>query len=274
MKKRMSWYWALPAVAGLAFVMMAVLLSSSSPGNPGVPAVHAQETPTPTATFTPTATATVNPDCELEVDKEVNSTTIAEGGQATYTITVSNEGSGNGECSDLTVTDPSPNHTDCVSASVTDSAGLTFNQDAIDDSCDDDDTEWHTSGNLETDDQVVLKMVVKLTSAADEGDRITNEACATSSSDVGGDCDSVRFTVGAPVTATPTTAPTLTPAPTIPPVPTVIAPPPTARPLATIAPPVTGTGSGGGSSPLALALGLTGACLLLVSGGMLVKRAR
>jgi uncharacterized repeat protein (TIGR01451 family) len=268
----MSWYWALPAVAGLAFVMIAVLPSSSSAGNPGVPAVEAQDRSTPT--FTPTATATVNPNCQLEVNKEVNSTTIPEDGQATYTITVKNEAD-TGHCDDLDVTDVIPGHTDCVSASVTDTNDLDFDSTDITHTCTHDDTvEWIGSGDLSHGDQVVLKMVVELTSAADKGDHISNTACATSDSDVGGDCDSVRFTVGAPVTATPTTAPTLTPAPTIPPVPTVIAPAPTARPLATIAPPVTGTGSGGGSSPLALALGLTGACLLLVSGGMLVKRAR
>ena len=85
------------------------------------------ETPTPNATITPTpvATPTVNPNCELVVSKSDDPDTVAEGGQITYTITVENDGSA-GQCSDLEVTDTIPDYTDCVSASVTDDAGLDF----------------------------------------------------------------------------------------------------------------------------------------------------
>jgi hypothetical protein len=115
---------------------------------------------------------------------------------------------------------------------------------------------------------------LSLTSGANEDDKITNEACVTSSSDVNGDCDSAKITVGAPATSTP--QPTATTQPIVA-IPTVqVQPPaiPTARPLATIAPPITGTGPDGGSGPLALGLALVGASLLLVSGAALVKRTR
>jgi len=273
MKKRMSWYWALPAVAGLALVMVAALLSSSSPGNPSVPGVRAADDE-PTATFTPTVTATPNANCELNAVKDAAASTVPEGGQITYTIKVENNGSGSGSCTDLTVTDVIPADTDCVSATATDDAGLDIDIDGCDTSGT---VTWDTNDNLDTDDQVTLQMVVKLTSGANEDDKINNEACATSSSDVGGDCDSARVTVTG-ATATPTTAPIATAQPTVS-VPTVIAPPPpapTARALPTLSPPITGSGStsGGGSGPLALGLGLVGACLLLVSGAALVKRAR
>jgi uncharacterized repeat protein (TIGR01451 family) len=274
MKKRMSWYWALPAVAGLALVMVAALLSSSSPGNPSVPGVRAADDE-PTATFTPTVTATPNANCELNAVKDAAASTVPEGGQITYTIKVENNGSGSGSCTDLTVTDVIPADTDCVSATATDDAGLDIDIDGCDTSGT---VTWDTNDNLDTDDQVTLQMVVKLTSGANEDDKINNEACATSSSDVGGDCDSARVTVTG-ATATPTTAPSATPFPTVPPVPTVptvIVPVPTARALPTLSPPITGSGStsGGGSGPLALGLGLVGACLLLVSGAALVKRPR
>ncbi len=274
--KRMSRYWALPGAVGFALIVAAALLSSSSLSSPGIPGAQAQE-PTPTNTAVPpTVTATPNPDCDIQVSKEVNATTIGEGGQATYTITVKNDAD-DGDCVDLEVTDIVPDHTNCVTASVTDTNDLDFDASDIQDTCDDNDTvEWLGDGDLAHGDQVVLKMVVELTSAADEGDHISNTACAVSDSDVGGDCDSVRFTVGTPATATP--QPTATRQPTVQPPPTVIVPPPvapTARVVATISPPVTGTGSsGGGSGPLALGLGLLGGVMLLVSGAALVKRAR
>jgi len=265
MKKRMSWYWALPGAVALALVMVAVTSWASGP-------VARAQTATPTVTSTPLPTATVNPECQLSVSKEVDKSTVGEGGQATYTITVTNEAT-SGHCHDLDVTDVIPNDTNCVSASVTDDNNLTFDDSDITHTCDHDDTvEWIGTGDFGHGDEVVLKMVLELTSGANEDDKITNEACATSSSDVGGDCDSARITVGAPATATPLA--TATRAATA--IPTVIAPPPipTARPLATIAPPITGTGPGGGTGPLALGLGLVGVCLLLVSGAAMVKRTR
>ena len=272
--KGRSWYWVLPAAAGFALITAAVLLSSSTPSSPSIPVANAQE---PTATLTPvppTATATVNPNCDLEVDKTDSPDPVAAGGEITYTITITNEGSGGGDCADLDVVDGIPADTDCVDAAVASSSDIDeadFDIDGCDSSGD---VTWSTSTNLDTDDSVVLTMVVETDSGLDEGDRIENEACATSTSDVGGDCDQQRTTIGEEATATPQPTATVRP---VTPAPTVIVPPPpapTARPLATIAPPVTGTGSDSGPNTLAIGLGALGACLLLASGVALVKRTR
>jgi len=78
---------------------------------------------------------------------------------------------------------------------------------------------------------------------------------------------------GDAATATPTR--TVTPQPTVQVIPTVQAPPPAVPTVrATIAPPITGTGSDDSSRPLAAMLGLVGAALLLGSGAVLVKRTR
>ena len=114
MKKRMS-LLGLPLAAGLALVLVAI--TSWGLG----PTAHAQATDTPTATNTPlpTATATPNPSCILDVSKNDNTSEVAEGGQITYTIKVSNDAS-SGSCNNLDVTDTIPDDTDCVTATVTD----------------------------------------------------------------------------------------------------------------------------------------------------------
>jgi|GEM_PF-6770985 len=297
-----SWLWAVAAVAGLALVVGAFV--ASSPGS----AVYATDDQTATAqasatsvaeteTAAPTATATATPNvgatatsvsqtatavaatatstvCDLHVTKESDESTVPVGGQITYTIRVRNEAT-SGSCSNLDVTDNVPDRVDCTSASVTDDGGLNFDDTAITNSCDDDNTvRWTTSDNLDSDQEVTLEMVVTLNSAAEDGDTITNEACADSDNG-SSNCDSVDVDVTG-ATATPTSGPTATPFPTV-----VV---PTARPVvppaAVVAPsltgPLTGTGpsSGGGSSPLPLALGLLGGVLLLASGAVLVKRAR
>ena len=273
MKKWMSRYWVLPAIAGLALIMVAALLSSSSPGSPGVPGVHAQQTPptsTPTATRTPTPTATVNPACQLKINKTVDDSTVPLNGIATFTIEVSNDG--NGDCADPQISDVIPDNTDCEDATVASSSDIT---DINIDGCDSSGTvTWDSDDDLNDSDTIVLTLELSFESDVDVDDDITNEACATSSSDVGGDCDSARVTAVEEATSTP--PPTATRAATVQPIPTVIAPPPipTARPLATIAPPITGTGPDGGSGPLVLGLGLVGVCLLLVSGAAMVKRTR
>ncbi|HUS83110.1 MAG TPA: hypothetical protein VM013_07670, partial [Dehalococcoidia bacterium] len=208
------------------------------------------------------------PECDLSVSKSDSPTTVGEGGEITYTITVTNEGEESGDCTDLTVVDAIPSDTDCVSA--TDDGSLDFDIDGCDSSGD---VVWDTNDNLDDGEDVVLTMVVELTSGADEDETISNTACATSSDDEVGDCDTERTNVGEPATATP--QPTATAQPTIS-IPTIAPPPPIIAPLPTLSPPVTGTGTDGGSSsgPLAIGLGLAGLCLMLVSGATLVKRTR
>jgi uncharacterized repeat protein (TIGR01451 family) len=289
-KGHRSWWWALPAAAGVALVMTAILLWSPGPGAYATPeetataevnataTAQANATATaaaaPTATRTPAPTATTNPNCELNVNKSDSPTTVGEGGQITYTIKIKNEGTGSGDCADLTVTDAIPTDTDCVSA--TDDGSLDFDIEGCDASGD---VVWDTNDNLDTDDEVVLTMVVELTSGAQEDDTINNEACAVSSNDVGGDCDAETTRVGAAATATPTTAPTATARPTVQPpvVPPPIAPPPVAPPPASLIAPMTGSGADGDSGTsqtLALALCIAGAGLLLVSGVTFAKRTR
>jgi uncharacterized repeat protein (TIGR01451 family) len=280
-KGHRSWWWALPAAAGVALVMTSVMLWPSASSNPGVPVVQAQAntpTPTATATRTPTPEPTTNPQCDLSVSKSDSPTTVGEGGQITYTITISNEGDENGDCTDLTVTDTIPADTDCVSA--TDDGSLDFEIDGCDASGD---VVWATDDNLDDGVDVVLTMVVELTSGAQEDDTINNKACAVSSDDVVGDCDTETTKVGAPVTATPTPAPTATTRPPTtvqPPVafPTLSPPPPLPLIAPAVVPPATGTGtaSGGTSATqtLALVLGLAGVSLLLVTGVTFARRAR
>jgi uncharacterized repeat protein (TIGR01451 family) len=259
MKKRTSWYWALPGAVALALVLVAVTSWASGP-------VARAQTATPTTA--PTATATVNPACQLKVNKTADASTVPENGTATFTIEITNDG--NGDCVDPTISDVIPDHTDCDTADVASTSDIT---DIDISGCKASGTvKWKSNDNFGKNDTVVLTLALTLESAAHEGNHISNEACVTSTSDVNGDCDSARITVGAPGTATP--QPTATRAATA--TPGVIVPPPipTARPLATIAPPITGTGPDGGSGPLVLGLGLVGVCLLLVSGAAMVKRTR
>jgi uncharacterized repeat protein (TIGR01451 family) len=281
MKKWMSEYWALPAVAGAVLVMVAVMMSSSGS------AVYATADETSTAianatataaanqtatavASTPTATLTPNPACQLKIDKTADESTVPEGGNANFTIKITNDG--NGDCVDPTITDVIPDNTDCEDASVDSTSDVT---DIDISGCKSSGTvTWDSNDNFGENDTVVLDLVLSLTSGANEDDKITNEACVTSDSDVVGDCDSAKITVGAPGTATP--QPTATTQPPVA-VPTVIVPVPlvpAARPLATIAPPVTGSGPDSNSHALAYGLGLIGVCLLLVSGAVVVKRTR
>jgi uncharacterized repeat protein (TIGR01451 family) len=236
--------------------------------------VEAAATPTPTPTALATPTATVNPSCQISVDKRADDPTIGEGGLATYTITVENRG--NGDCTDLTVSDIIPDGTNCEDATVDSDSDI--HEDDFDISgCRGSGTvTWETDEDLDDSDTVVLTLVLEL-DGADEDDSITNEACGTSTSDVNGDCDSARITVGEEATATPMTSPTATPQPAVQPIPTVQAPP--VIPQAAVAPaislPATGTGSGdGGSWPLVIGLGLAGLSLLTVSGTVVVQRRR
>jgi uncharacterized repeat protein (TIGR01451 family) len=196
---RISRKLAVSAASLVALVIVSAVMANGiprfSPGDSRQAAAQ-QLTPTPTPTLTPTATATANGDCDLWVNKSESSSLVSEGGQITYTITVSNDGSGSGYCTDLVVTDTIPDDTDCTDATVDSSSDISeANFDIY--GCDTSgDVMWDTTANLYAGDQVVLKMVVVLTSGATEGDTISNEACATSTSDVAGDCDDTQAIVG------------------------------------------------------------------------------
>ena len=286
------WWWVMGA-AGLAFIMMVILLLPSGPAVHATPeetltatwAPTTTPTVTPTPTRTPTATPTVNPGCELKVTKADSPDPVAPDEQITYTITVKNDPDTSGSCDGFTVTDAIPDDTDCVSIDVTDEpSGVDVDYD--EDDCDTSGTiTWDSNDDLDDGEQVVLKMVVELTSGADDGESITNEACATSNDDKQGDCDTEKTKVdedaatATPKTATPgptatAGAPTATPRPAA----LVVAPAPPA-PSAVQAPslvaPLTGTGTAaGGSQPLALALALAGGCLLLLGGVAMLRRPR
>jgi uncharacterized repeat protein (TIGR01451 family) len=285
------WWWGAGGTVGLAFVVAAAMLAWSS--GPGAPVVSAQtETPTPTATSTPTetptatATATPNEGCILDINKSDSPKTVPEGGQITYTIRVENEGTQ--DCEDIDVTDRIPNDTDCVSASV-ESAPSGFDIEDVDiDGCDaSGDVRWDfgtgSDEELDPGDDVVLEMVVELTSGADEGDDIENEACVDATGEIEV-CDDETTSVGAPATPTATGTPVATAT-------TFVLPPPTPRPpialppapeagIAPVVAPATGGGSasrgGGMAHTLALALGLTGGAVLLAGGaaGLWVRRVR
>ena len=160
----------------------------------GQRAAAQQNTATPTPAATPTPTVTPGGYCELWVDKWESPDPVSEGGQIAYSIEVDNDG--DGACSDLTVVDTIPDGTDCVSASVDIDSDIPPNSFNIE-GCDTSGTvEWTTTADLDRWDYVTFEMVVQLTLDAEDGDHITNEACATSTSDTGGDCDAAQTTVG------------------------------------------------------------------------------
>ncbi len=288
-KGHRSWWWALPAAAGVALVMVSVMLWPSPSSNPGVPVVQAQvatdtpvptNTPAPTNTTAPTATSTPNAGCIPTIRKSDDPTSVGEGGKITYTITIENEGTA--DCANVDVTDTIPDGTDCTSVSVT-SAPSGVNIEVDEDDCDGSGVitwDMDTADELEADEKAVLQMVVELEDDVDAGDTITNEdACVTATGEANpAACDEETTRVVKAATATPTTAPTATTRPTVQPpvVPPPIAPPPVAPPPASLIAPMTGSGAeadgSGTAQTLALTLGLMGAGLLLVSGVAFAKR--
>ncbi len=151
MKKRMSW-WALPAIAGSAFIVAAVMLLVVTDGG-----------------RTPTASAQEG--CVLTLTKTANpSDTVAPGGTITYTLTLSSTGSTE-DCDDATVTDTLGGNTTFVSASggnvtATHSGGTV------------------TWANLDmTGGTWTLTLHVDVSDTADNGYVITNSASATAGED-------------------------------------------------------------------------------------------
>ena len=221
------------------------------------------------------ATPVVVNDCDLTIDKSDDPTKVGLEGEITYTITVENVGTI--DCTEtITVSDDNPTHTDCVESSVDSSSDIDESDFTVKD-C----NYWKTTETLDKGDQIVLTMVVELTSAADDGDTIENEACVNMSG-FAEKCAQETTKVDEDVTTatkTPTPGPTATVGPTatarpvVPPVapPPVVAPP---APTGLIAP-LTGSGTGSGSGgSLPLALGLAGGCLLLLGGVAMLRRPR
>ncbi len=277
MRKRTFLYCLLPAVAGLALIVVAVLLSSASPGGRVVASAQARETN----------------GCQLQVDKEgqrgvdipFQSETRGSAGQVgedneiEFTIAVTSVGQVTCGSGSNEVVDQLPEGLTCEDAGVVSDPAHSFigvegcgKQPGA------------TEGNggeqvsfilaeLAPGEEVVLALVAR--DNTDE-DCVTNKACAEEGFDsplVNGTCDQTTVCRRHPRTPT-TPTPTVTNTP-IPPTstPFVPPPPPTAKPLATIVAPPTGSGANGGSSPwLALGLGLGGVCLLVVSGAALARK--
>jgi len=224
------------------------------------------------------ATSVEVDDCDLTIDKSDDPNRVAPEGRITYTITVENVGTA--DCTEtIIVTDDNPTHTDCVESSVDSSSDIDESDFDIDD-CD----QWKTTETLDSGDEIVLTMVVDLTSSADDGDKIENEACVEMSG-FADKCAQETSTVDEDVaTSTPTktatpsatvAAPIATPRPVVPPVVAPAPPAPSAGQAPSLVAPITGTGTAaGGSQPLALALGLAGGCLLLLGGVAMLRRPR
>jgi fimbrial isopeptide formation D2 family protein/uncharacterized repeat protein (TIGR01451 family) len=223
-------------------------------------------------------------DCDLDIDKVADVDDVEPGDEITYTITVTNNADENGAgCTDISVEDDlEDTDLECVEASVNHHDGLTFDQDNIDDSCDDNDVIWAAEDGdvLPGGDYVELELTVATDEDLDNGDRVTNRACVFGR--IAGDftvapplmeiCSTERTDIVEP-TATPTTAPTATrtPAPVF-----TVAPPPTSGPQATVVPPVTGDGPDGSGTNW-FAVGMAVGVLALVIGSSVVlarKRIR
>ena len=147
MKKWMSKYWAVPGVAGLALAVSAVFLAFLAT----TPVARAQ-TATPTVTNTPSSHGNAEPRLRSSRDQGGQPRSGVGGGPRSPTRsrsrTMADE---NGELlTGLMSLTRLPSHTDCVSASVTDSNDLDFDDGDISDTCDDNDAvEWIGDGDLD-----------------------------------------------------------------------------------------------------------------------------
>ena len=98
MKRRLSWYWALPGMVGIGAVMAAALLLVTMGGGK-------------------TSTASAADGCVLVVTKTANEDTVAPGGTIVWTITVANTGTA--ACEGVAVHDTLDAATHCDSWSPT-----------------------------------------------------------------------------------------------------------------------------------------------------------
>jgi uncharacterized repeat protein (TIGR01451 family) len=225
------------------------------------------------------------PLCDLRVRKEAEEDMVAPRGRVTFDITVTNLGPE--DCPEVFGLDELPPELVCESASFVDA------EDAIDKSAacqGDSSASWSYDGLLGAGERLELTLVAQ--AGAEEENDVENRACALGLilplRIVGGPagatveqenpfedlftCGTATIDIGHPnfrrATATPTATQTAVP----PSSPTPKPPPPTARPQATIAPPATGNGTGGGLPWLPIGLALSGVLMLAVSGGVLAKK--
>ncbi len=256
MRRSISCYWWLPAFVGVALVMAAGLLLTSSLGRPVAPAASAQET---------------NPYCDLRVSKLADRGSVQPGESILYTITVNNVSSVPGQtsqgCRDLIVMDTLHSFFTCESASVTNVDSLTIDTSEVERSCaGNQKVVWAFLGTLGQGHKVVLTLRLRV--VEDVGvDLVYNEATACEATTL--EEEGPQFCVGAQadtfVTGRHEVEATATGAPT--PVAS------TSTPLPALISPSTGTGSGRGSMPWpAIAFGLGGICLLALSGGFMRKK--
>jgi hypothetical protein len=283
-------YCLLPAVAGLALIVVAVLLSSSSLGGPAIPSVWAQNPPGCEDNIqkeevgrnevhfirAESAGAFVDDFDEDDIFYEITYKNFSEGAcYAEGSVLDAIEG---GQCVFGAVLEAPPG----VDVSLVEGCGLEKQSLTTNGEEQKDVVIFTGEGVYQEGEEVVLLVVVK---PNERYGCVVDTACLAASAvapqgEVTGrqlDCDEAAIKdtevtcERRHVTPTPTPKPTSTPAPTNTPLPP--APTPTVKPLATIAPPPTGSGSSeGGWSPLTLALAMTGGCLLLVSGGALARK--
>ena len=143
-----SWWWVLPAAAGLALVMAAVLVALAG--------------------RTPTVSAQA--DCTLDITKTADVGIAPIGGDITYTIVVTNASDPASPCTTgVTVTDTIPANTDCIDATATGSGTFT------DVGCDaDGDVVWTSGADLADAATATLTLVLRVTGG--DGTTITNTA--------------------------------------------------------------------------------------------------
>ena len=143
-----SWWWVLPAAAGLALVAAAVLVA--------------------TAGRTPTVSAQA--DCTLDITKTADVSIAPIGGDITYTIVVTNASDPASVCLlGVTVTDTIPANTDCIDATASGSGSFTDVGCAADG-----DVVWTSGADLA--DAATATLTLKLRVTGGDGTTITNTA--------------------------------------------------------------------------------------------------
>jgi uncharacterized repeat protein (TIGR01451 family) len=223
-------------------------------------------------------------DCDLDIEKVADNTSVQPGDEITYTITVTNLADENGAgCTDVSVEDDLTDvDAECVDASVNDRDHLHFDQDAIDNSCDDNDVVWAAADGdvLPGGDSVELELTVVTDDSLEDGDSVRNEVCVfgVANEDITAPaemevCSTERTKIVEPTpTPTSTSTPTRTPTPFF----TPFCPPcagPTSGPMATVQPPSTGDGpDGSGTNWFAIGMSVGVLSLLVAFSAVLARK--